>query len=782
MVRKKRLHKKQYSELNVLPLKDLVFFPHMVVPLIIGREQSIEAVERCMLDNKIIFMVTQRDATKEDIILRDLYRIGITGRILQIIKLPNGLVKILVEGIQRAKVVRFINKKKFLTSIVDIPEEVLEINDEIEAKKRHLLALFKEYIKMNQEIPEEILFTLNQNDDISKLTDFIATYLDVKIPDKQKILEKWDINDRIELIFKLISRENRVLSLKTELDDKVRTHILKSQRNFYLQEQMRVIQEELGEEDEGDSEISYIRKKLLEKNMPQDVINKSTEELHRLKKIPTLSPEYNVIRTYLEWLIALPWAERTDDQNDLKVAQTILDEDHYGLSKPKKRILEYIAVLQRVQKMQGAILCLAGPPGVGKTSLGKSIARTMGRKFVRMSLGGVHDEAEIRGHRRTYIGSLPGKVIQGMKKAGTINPVFLLDEVDKLGSDFRGDPSSALLEVLDPEQNCTFSDHYLEIEYDLSNVMFIVTANNPNEIPPALLDRMEVIELPGYLDFEKKEIAKRHLVTKQKMQHGLRENEISFKDDAIDEIILNYTLEAGVRNLEREISSICRKAVVNLSHSKNTKTLVINKKNIRSYLGEPKFPLSKLVSKNEIGVANGLAWTPYGGDLLRVEVNLLPGKDKLTLTGKLGEVMQESAMIALAYVRSRYRKFKLVRDFNNKFEIHIHLPEGAVPKDGPSAGVTLTTALLSALKKESFSGKIAMTGEITLRGKVLPVGGLNEKLLAAKRYGIQTILLPMENKSDIREMDKDLISGLEIVYISNYDQIYDYIFDKKKIR
>ncbi|MBN1407847.1 MAG: endopeptidase La [Calditrichaceae bacterium] len=780
MAKKKQSLNKQPSELNVLPLKDLVFFPHMVVPLIIGREQSIEAVERSMLDNKIIMMVAQRDAQKENITPRDLYRTGVTGRILQIIKLPNGLVKILVEGIRRAKVVRFINKKEFLVSEVEIPEEVVQINDEIEAKKRHLLAVFKEYIRMNEDVPEEILFTLNQNDDIAKLSDFIATYLDVKISDKQKILEKWDLNDRIELIFKLINKENRVLSLKTELDDKVRHQILKSQRNFYLQEQMRVIQEELGEEDEGDSEISFLRRKLQEKNMPQDVIDKSKEELHRLKKIPTLSPEYNVIRTYLEWLIALPWQERTSDQNDLEMAKTILDEDHYGLSKPKKRILEYIAVLQRVQKMQGPILCLAGPPGVGKTSLGKSIARTMGRIFVRMSLGGVHDEAEIRGHRRTYIGSLPGKVIQGMKKAGTINPVFLLDEVDKLGSDFRGDPSSALLEVLDPEQNCTFSDHYLEVEYDLSNVMFIVTANNPNEIPPALLDRMEVIELPGYMDFEKKEIAKRHLIAKQKMQHGLKENEISFKDEAIDEIILNYTLEAGVRNLEREISSICRKAVVNLSNSKSNKRIVIDKKCIRSYLGEPKYPLSKLISKNEIGVANGLAWTPYGGDLLRVEVNLLPGKDKLTLTGKLGEVMQESAVIALAYVRSRHRKFKLQNDFINKYEIHIHLPEGAVPKDGPSAGVTLTTALISALKKESFPDKAAMTGEITLRGRVLPVGGLNEKLLAAKRYGIKTIFIPIENKSDIKEMDRELYQGIEIIYVSKYDQIYEYFFGKKK--
>jgi ATP-dependent Lon protease len=507
---------------------------------------------------------------------------------------------------------------------------------------------------------------------------------------------------------------------------------------------------------------------------------KSDEEIQRLTKIPPLSPEYNVVRTYLEWIIALPWQKRTEDETQIREAKRILDEDHYGLEKPKKRILEYIAVLQRVQKMQGPILCLSGPPGVGKTSLGKSIARALGRKFVRMSLGGVHDEAEIRGHRRTYIGSLPGKILQGIKKAGTINPVFLLDEVDKLGSDFRGDPSSALLEVLDPEQNKTFMDHYLEVEYDLSNVLFLVTANNPNEIPPALIDRMEVIELPGYLDFEKREIAKRHLINKQKALHGLLENEVFFEDAAIDEIILNYTLEAGVRNLEREISKICRQAVVALSKSGNPKKLIISKKSIKKYLGEPKFPLSKLASRREVGVANGLAWTPYGGDILRVEVNLLPGKDKLTLTGKLGEVMQESAMIALAYVRSKSKKLKIDQNFVNKFEIHIHLPEGAVPKDGPSAGITLTSALISALTKQPYSGEVAMTGEITLRGKVLPVGGLNEKLLAAKRYGIKTVILPSENKSDIREMEKELYTGLELKFVNSYDQVYDYIFGKKK--
>jgi len=780
VMKKINIDSNQLFTINVVPLKDLVFFPHMVVPLIIGRRQSLEALEASALDESPIFLVAQKDAVKDDINGKDLYRQGVMGRILQSVQLPNGLVKILVEGVARAKVIRYKKTGAHLEVVVELAVTGVEMDDKLEAKMRHLLALFKDYIKMNNDIPEEIMFSVNQIDDVEKLTDFVATYLEIKISEKQKILGKWAVQDRLDHLLALLNKENSVLALKSELEVKVRDQMVKSQRNFYLHEQLRVIRDELGEDEDSDDEISYIRKKISEAKLPEPAHNKAMEELQRLNKIPPLSPEYNVIRTFLDWLASIPWTGQTIDETRIKKARQILDEDHYGLEKPKKRILEYIAVLQRVNKMQGPILCLAGPPGVGKTSLGMSIARALGRKFTRISLGGVHDEAEIRGHRRTYIGSMPGKIIQGIKKIGTINPVFLLDEVDKLGSDYRGDPSSALLEVLDLEQNHSFIDHYLEVEYDLSKVIFVVTANNPNEIPDALLDRMEVIDLPGYLDHEKLEIAKRHLISKQMRLNGLDENELSFTDSSLNEIIINYTMEAGVRSLEREISKICRQAVILLSESKRLKALNITEKNIRKYLGERKYPLSKLRSNGEIGVANGLAWTPYGGDLLRVEVNLMPGKDKVTLTGKLGDIMQESAMIAIAYIRSRFRKFRIDRNFPDKNEMHIHLPEGAVPKDGPSAGITLTSALLSALKKEAYPGHIAMTGEITLRGKILPVGGLNEKLLAARRHGIKTIILPAENRSDVKEMDKQLYTDLDLIYVRDFEQVYEIIFGKKK--
>lgn len=770
----------QESKFYVLPLKDLVFFPHMVVPLIVGRAQSIKSIEQSMDEEKIVFLVAQKEAGTDEVTPRDLYRFGVVARIVQLVKLPNGLVKLLVEGIIRGKVLRYSTRGGLLKALVTIPYEPLEMDDHLEAKKRHLLALFKNYIKMNDEVPEEILFSLSQLDLLDKITDFIGTYLDVPIHQKQDILKRWRVTERVDYLLAILKKENRVLALKGELDEKVRDQMMKSQRNFFLQEQLRVIHNELGEEDMQDGEIGFLKKKLVDAGLPDDVHEKSMEELTRLNRIPQLSPEYNVIRTYLEWLAALPWKTHTEDELNIETANQILDEDHYGLEKPKKRILEYIGVLQRVKRLQGPILCLSGPPGVGKTSLGKSIARALGRNFVRISLGGVHDEAEIRGHRRTYIGSMPGKIIQGLKKAGSINPVFLLDEVDKLGLDYHGDPASALLEVLDPEQNKTFIDHYLEVEYDLSNVLFIVTANNPNEIPDALMDRMEIIDLPGYIDTEKSEIARRHLIPKQLQVNGLSETELSFSDDALQEIIINYTLEAGVRSLEREIGKVCRQTVIALSKSKRSRSISATKKNIKTYLGEPKYPLSKMYTKGEVGVTNGLAWTVYGGDLLRVEVNLLPGKDKLTLTGKLGEVMQESAIIALAYIRSKSRKFKIDSNFINKYEIHIHLPEGAVPKDGPSAGITLTTAILSALKKEAFPDQLAMTGEITLRGKVLPVGGLNEKLLAAKRHGIKRIILPAENKGDIRELNAKLLEGLDLKFVTRYEQVFDAVFGKKK--
>ncbi|MHB2149872.1 endopeptidase La [Calditrichota bacterium LG25] len=766
------------NSINVLPLKDLVFFPHMVVPLIVGRQQSIEAVESAMKKNRLVFLVAQKNPEQEVVTGRDLYRFGVLGRILQVVQLPNNLLKVLVEGLTRASVYRYQKQKNIIRVTLSIPQHKVKYNDQIEAWRRELISLFKTYVRLNEDLPEELIFSVNQMEDIEKVTDFIASYLDIKLEEKQFILEKYQLESRLPYLLHILNRENNILDLKSELDTKVRDQMMKTQRNYYLQEQLRVIREELGEEGEEGSEVAILRKRFRQKVLSEEAQQKVEEELTRLAKIPPLSPEYNVIRTFLEWILNLPWQEQTQDETSLEKAQKILDEDHYGLEKAKKRILEHIAVLQRVKQIKGPILCLAGPPGVGKTSLGRSIARALGRKFVRISLGGIHDEAEIRGHRRTYIGSMPGKIIQGMKKAGTVNPVFLLDEVDKINSDYRGDPASALLEVLDPEQNHSFIDHYLEVEYDLSNVFFVVTANNPDAIPEPLLDRMEVIELPGYLDYEKRAIARQYLIPKQLELNGLKADELEITDDALNEIIINYTLEAGVRSLEREISKICRQAVIQLSKARKPKKITVNKKNLSRYLGEPKYAVSRLKGQKEIGVATGLAWTPFGGDLLRVEVNLIPGKDKLTLTGKLGEVMQESAMIAVDYIRSRFRKFKIDQNFTNKYEVHIHLPEGAVPKEGPSAGVTLTSGLISALKKQPLPADLAMTGEITLRGKVLAVGGLQEKLMAARRHGIKRIILPAENKPDVREMSKELLEGLELIYVKDYEQIYDLLFKK----
>ncbi|WP_456406049.1 endopeptidase La [Caldithrix abyssi] len=768
---------KQYS-ITVLPLKDLVFFPHMVVPLIVGRQQSIEAVESAMKKNRLVFLVAQRNPEQEVVTGRDLHRFGVLGRILQVVELPNNLLKVLVEGLVRASVYSYRKQKNIIYVTLKIPQHEVNYNDQIEAWRRELISLFKTYVRLNEDLPEELIFSVNQMEDIEKVTDFIASYLDIKLAEKQFILEQYELESRLPYMLHILNRENNILDLKSELDTKVRDQMMKTQRNYYLQEQLRVIREELGEEGEEGSDVAILRKRFRQKVLPQEAHQKVEEELTRLAKIPPLSPEYNVIRTFLEWILNLPWQEQTHDETSLEKAQKILDEDHYGLEKAKKRILEHIAVLQRVKQIKGPILCLAGPPGVGKTSLGRSIARALGRKFVRISLGGIHDEAEIRGHRRTYIGSMPGKIIQGMKKAGTVNPVFLLDEVDKINSDYRGDPASALLEVLDPEQNHSFIDHYLEVEYDLSKVFFVVTANNPDAIPEPLLDRMEVIELPGYLDYEKLAIARQYLIPKQLELNGLKAEDLEITDDALNEIIINYTLEAGVRNLEREISKICRQAVIQLSKIKEPEKLVVSKKNLSRYLGEPKYAISKLKGQKEIGVATGLAWTPFGGDLLRVEVNLIPGKDKLTLTGKLGEVMQESAMIAVDYIRSRFRKFKIDQNFTNKYEVHIHLPEGAVPKEGPSAGVTLTSGLISALKKQPLPADLAMTGEITLRGKILAVGGLQEKLMAARRHGIKRIILPAENKPDVREMSKELLEGLELIFVKDYEQIYDLLFKK----
>ncbi len=763
------------AEYNVLPLKDMVFFPHMVVPLIVGRKESIGAVDASLGQDSLIFLTAQREAYKDVVTVRDLYRIGVVGRILQVVQLPNNLIKILVEGIQRGKVVTFRKKDKMFNAKVELLHDMVKPSLEAEAERRQLMSLFKDYAKLNEDIPEEILFSLNQIEGLAKLTDFIATYVELDVVSKQKLLDEYIISKRVKLIVRVLSREKKVLNYKSELESKVRDQMLRSQRTVFLQEQMRVIQEELGEEEYSNGDVLSYRKKLSETKLSVLALEKVQEEIQRLAKIQPLSPEYSVITNYLDWVLTLPWEKRSTDQTDIKNAQRILDEDHYGLKNVKKRIIEYIAVLSRVKKMQGPVLCLVGAPGVGKTSLAKSVARALNREFIRISLGGVRDEAEIRGHRKTYIGSMPGKIIQGMKRAATTNPVFLLDEVDKMGGDYKGDPSSALLEVLDPEQNNAFVDHYIEVDYDLSDVLFIVTANNPSDIPEALYDRLEVIELSGYLDFEKLEIAIRHLVPRQKKFHGLEENELLIDREVLKKIIMNYTMEAGVRELERQISKICRAAVVQINSKKLTQIHVSTANMIR-LVGQPKYLLNDLKGASETGVAQGLAWTPYGGDMLRIEVNLLPGKDKLTLTGKLGEVMQESALIAMAYIRSRYRKFGIPKDFNEKHEVHIHIPEGAVPKEGPSAGITLITALLSALKNKPVPRELAMTGEVTLRGKVLAIGGLNEKLLAAGRHGIKQVVIPAENKSDLAELDKELYKDLKITFIKDYDQLYKMLF------
>jgi ATP-dependent Lon protease len=762
---------------RVLPLKDLVVFPSMVVPLIVGRRSSLDTIEAAMENEKLLFLVAQKDALKDDVSPADLYRFGVVGRILQLVRLPNGLVKLLIEGVAGGKVNRYHVNKKQLKASLNILEPVYESKDEDEAKKRQLVSLFKDYIKLNEDIPEEILFSFNQLNEMSKITDFVSTYLDISIEEKQNILQKLAVNDRVNTLLKIIKKENGILGIKSNLDDQVRDQMVKSQRNFYLQEQLRVIRDELGEDDPLNMDADDLKKKIEKAQMPKAAMEKAMEEYNRFERIPSMSPESGVVRTYLEWMTDVPWYKETGDEYNISKVQAILDADHFGLKKPKERIVEYIATLKRVKKIKGSILCLIGPPGVGKTSLGKSIARAINREYVRISLGGISDEAEIRGHRRTYIGAMPGKIIQAMKRVGTLNPVFLLDEIDKLGSDFRGDPASALLEVLDPEQNSHFIDHYLEVEYDLSQVLFVLTANSKSDIPYALYDRLEVIELPGYHDEEKKQIAQSYILKKALKNHGLSESELHISEPAIGKIISGYTAEAGVRNLEREINKICRKVVVEITKDQNLKAVSVTKKSLNKFLGEAYYTLNPIIGQGEKGVALGLAWTAYGGDVLPIEVNLLPGKDKITLTGNLGDVMQESAQIAITYLRSKAKKYKIEHDFYTRYEIHIHLPEGAIPKEGPSAGITLTTAILSALNNKPFPKHLAMTGEITLRGKVLEIGGLNEKLLAARRVGIKQVILPEDNRKDLSEIDKELYRGIELLFVRTYDEVFKIVFN-----
>ncbi|MCX8056207.1 MAG: endopeptidase La [Ignavibacteria bacterium] len=779
--------KSELAEINnrlpVLPLRDVVIYPYMVYPVLVGRETSMRAANYANDSHKLIFLVAQKDPKIEEPKPEDLYQEGTVARIVQILKLPNGLLKIIVDGLAQGIIKSFTDNTSFLEAEVEIITHEVEETPEIDALVRHTSNLFHEYITLSRNIPDEVYAAFkNLTDPVRKLY-FVAANIQQSLEVKQSILRELSLKDKFYRLIKILNSEIDVLKIEKEIDQKVQENIQKAQRKFLIQEQIRILQDELGEDEEISPEFQKLRDKIKKARMPKDVEEKALEELNRLKKTPPMSPEATVIRNYLDWLIDVPWKKRTKDNLDLEHVRKILDEDHFGLEKPKERILEHIAVLNLVKEMRGQILCFSGPPGVGKTSLAKSIARALGRKFVRISLGGVRDEAEIRGHRRTYIGSMPGKIIQSMKKAGVINPVMLLDEIDKMSMDFRGDPSAAMLEVLDPEQNHAFNDHYLDVDYDLSKVLFITTANVRYNIPLPLQDRMEIIELPGYLEYEKLEIAKRHIIPKQLKEHGLENFDIKINDDAILRIIREYTREAGVRNLEREIASILRKVAkdIALEKSKNKNidkvSRIIDAKNLETYLGVPKFKAKKISAENRIGTAIGLAWTSVGGDILNVEVTIMDGPEKFTLTGQLGDVMKESAQAALSYIRSNAKVLGIDPHFYRGKEIHIHLPEGAIPKDGPSAGITMTMAMISAIKKIPVRIDVAMTGEITLRGNVLPIGGLTEKLLAAQRYGIKKVLIPKENLTDLADIPETVKKPLKIIPIETILEAIPHVFE-----
>lgn len=758
-------------DLPLLPLRDVVVFPHMVIPLFVGRPKSIKALEDATEAGKNILLVAQKSAAKDDPSPQDLYKVCCVSSILQMLKLPDGTVKVLVEGSYRAEIESF-NDSETSFSGKATPVTIDEIDTaEIEALRRALLSQFDQYVKLNKKIPSEILASLTGIDEAGRLADTIAAYLPLRLEQKQEILEIFEIQPRLERLLGLLEAELDILQVEKRIRGRVKRQMEKSQRDYYLNEQVKAIQKELGEGEEG-TDFEEIERKIKTASLPKEALAKAESELKKLHLMSPMSAEATVVRNYIDTLVALPWKQKTKISKELRVAESILDEDHYGLEKVKERIVEYLAVQQRVAKSKAPILCLVGPPGVGKTSLGRSIARATNRKFVRMSLGGMRDEAEIRGHRRTYIGSMPGKILQSMTKAGVKNPLFLLDEVDKMGMDFRGDPSSALLEVLDPEQNNTFVDHYIEVEYDLSDVMFVATANTLN-IPPALLDRMEVIRLSGYTEDEKLNIAKQYLLPKQMKDHGLSENELAVSEPALRDIVRYYTREAGVRSMEREVSKICRKVVKTLLVSKSKKKIIINSRNLDKYLGVRRYAYGMADEKNQVGQVTGLAWTEVGGELLRIEAVVLPGKGKTITTGKLGEVMQESIQAALSVVRSRSVVLGISDDFYLKNDIHIHLPEGATPKDGPSAGIGICLAMVSALTGVPVRASVAMTGEITLRGEILPIGGLKEKLLAAHRGGISTVLIPEDNIKDLSEIPGNIKSKLNIQPVKWIDQVLE---------
>ena len=778
--------------LTVLPLRDVVLFPYMIFPVLVGRESSLRAANEALERGKNIFLVAQKSSSIDEPTADDVYQHGTVAKIIQMLKLPNGLMKILVDGVVQATVKRFLPTSAFLEAEILINKSDVPSGHDIDALVRHATTLFQEYVRLSRNVPPEVLMAFDGIKEPHRKLYYMAANLVQSVDVKQRILQTQHLREQLYELSKILTTEIDILKIEREIDTKVQDNIQKSQRKFFIQEQIRILQDELGE-DEASPELAKLKEQLQKAKMPKEVEEKAMEEFNKLKKTPPMSPEFAVTRNYLDWLIAVPWSKRTKDNLDVEHVKKILDEDHFGLEKPKERILEHIAVLNLVKEMKGQIMCFVGPPGVGKTSLAKSIARALGRKFVRISLGGVRDEAEIRGHRRTYIGSMPGKIIQSMKRAGVTNPVLLMDEVDKMSMDFRGDPSAALLEVLDPEQNNTFSDHYLDVDYDLSKVMFITTANVRYAIPLPLQDRMEITELPGYLDYDKREIAKRHIIPKQLAAHGLTEKMLKFTDGAIDKIINEYTREAGVRNVERELASVCRKAAKEIVLSRRKNGVAKRKKKsgggitvtgemIERYLGVPKFRKKEAERERRVGSVTGLAWTSVGGDILNVDVTIMSGTQKLTLTGQLGEVMKESAQAALSYIRSNAKRFGVNPEFTKGREIHIHLPEGAIPKDGPSAGITMAMAIISAASNRPARNDIAMTGEITLRGNVLPIGGLNEKLLAAQRSGIKTVIIPKENVQDLTEIPDKVKEGLKIIPVETIEEAARLVFTAKRKR
>ena len=758
------------EELPLLPLRGVLVFPYMVIHLDVGREKSIAAIEDAMIKERRIFLVMQKDAQTDEPNLDDLFQVGTIAEIKQLLKLPGGTIRVLVEGVTRAKIKMMTATEPFFKVLVEKHDQSVEANVEIEALMRNLIQQFEQYVKMSKKIPPETVISVVTIEEPSRLADIISSHLSLKLSDKQEILEAVDVIARMETLIGILSKEMEILELERKINIRVRKQMEKTQKEYYLREQLKAIQKELGDKDDRAAEVEELREAIEKAKMPKDVKEKAVKELERLEKMPPMVAEATVVRNYLDWLLSIPWQKQTKDRLDIQIAEDILNEDHYGLERVKERIIEYLAVRKLTKKMKGPILCLVGPPGVGKTSLARSIARAMERKFVRMSLGGVRDEAEIRGHRRTYVGAMPGRIIQAMKSAGSMNPVFLLDEIDKMSTDFRGDPSAALLEVLDPEQNNSFADHYLEVAVDLSKVMFVTTANAEHTIPRPLLDRMEVIYISGYTEVEKMQIAEKYLLPKQMKEHGMTDEQIQVSENALRRIIREYTREAGVRSLERQIGAVCRKAAVDLVKGKESQVKV-SMQSLPSMLGIPRFRYGVAEVSDQVGVATGLAWTMAGGDVLNIEVNVLRGKGGLNLTGKLGDVMKESAQAALSYIRNRCDHLGVNCDFYQNNDLHVHVPEGAIPKDGPSAGITMATALISALTSKAVRRDVAMTGEITLRGRVLPVGGIKEKVLAAHRAGIKTVILPIDNKKDLEDVPISVKRKLEFIFAEHMDQV-----------